>query len=190
MIVSLHPASFRRGASRSSRVLEAGCDGRSGATDERACCGRQKRVVLIPRRWDQVCRCSANDGGYQARTPGRARHKPVNHRAGNAGVAPVHLWSYPCAFYCTGPTGAIGTRHSLRPPIFRRGNIMHHSGISCRENANARCQLVNLRFRHSGPIASRCPGMTTILAARHPAYITKCLRLKPTSQSSAPAPPA
>src|SRR5579885_2419693 len=32
----------------------AGCDGRIGATDERAGLGRRRRVVLVPRCWHQV----------------------------------------------------------------------------------------------------------------------------------------
>jgi hypothetical protein len=45
--------------------------------DEARLRGRQRRVVLIPRRWDQALRhVSQGDGGYQARTPGRARYKP------------------------------------------------------------------------------------------------------------------
>src|ERR1700740_170806 len=37
-----------RGASRSSRVLGAGCDGRKSACDERGLSGRRNRVVLAP----------------------------------------------------------------------------------------------------------------------------------------------
>ena len=32
-------------------------------------------------------------------------------------VIPVYLWSYPRAFFCTGPMGAAGTRHSPRPLV-------------------------------------------------------------------------
>jgi hypothetical protein len=58
-----------RGGSRSSRTLEAGCGGREGAArlmraDESSFMDEQKRVVLIPRRWDQVLRdVSQGDGG-------------------------------------------------------------------------------------------------------------------------------
>ena len=34
---------------------------------------------------------------------------------GKPGCFRLHLWSYPGAFCCTGPMGAIGTRLSLRP---------------------------------------------------------------------------
>jgi len=48
------------------------------------CCGRRRRVVLIPRRWNQVCRgdVGLRSTRWQATeaikpgTPGRARYKP------------------------------------------------------------------------------------------------------------------
>jgi hypothetical protein len=46
-----YPALTKRGASRSSRTLGAGCDGRDIAADECWCRGRRNRVVLAPRRW-------------------------------------------------------------------------------------------------------------------------------------------
>src|SRR5471030_923674 len=51
-------------------------------------CGRRSRVVLTPRRWCQVGeRNFADDGGKQARSPGRARGKPLKpSRAGMPGV--------------------------------------------------------------------------------------------------------
>jgi hypothetical protein len=44
---------------------EAGCDGRFGLSKTKASTsGRQRRVVLIPRRWDQVSESHfAGDGG-------------------------------------------------------------------------------------------------------------------------------
>jgi hypothetical protein len=50
-----------------------------GATDERTACGRRSRVVLTPRRWRQVGerQAFADDGGKQARSPRRARRKPL-----------------------------------------------------------------------------------------------------------------
>src|SRR5216683_6299853 len=81
------------------RVLESVSDHRRA--DERCCCGRQNRVVLTPRRWRQVLRScvgptglrqniSADDGGKRARSPGRARHKPLKPlRAGMPGDSGV-----------------------------------------------------------------------------------------------------
>ena len=71
----IRPASTKRGASRSSRTLEAGCDGRKVSkrdlrADERSLCGRRSRMVLAPRRWRQVgddASHHADDGGKKAR---------------------------------------------------------------------------------------------------------------------------
>jgi hypothetical protein len=72
-----------------------------------------------------------SDGGYQARYPEESTEQPLTPLR-REGRAPVHLWSYPRAFCCTGPTGAIGTRPSLRPPLraafARLGQIMPREG--------------------------------------------------------------
>jgi hypothetical protein len=83
--------------------------------------GRRSRVVLTPRRWRQgggrhLCPTgllevlhSAGDGGKQARSPGRARSKPLKPlRAGTPGV-PVCLRSIPvCFLQCTRGCGCSG----------------------------------------------------------------------------------
>src|ERR1700739_3950192 len=43
-------------------------------------CGRRSRVVLMPRRWHQVLKkltLLRDDGDKKARSPGRARNKPL-----------------------------------------------------------------------------------------------------------------
>ncbi len=110
----------QRGVSRSSRTRGADAvdaaafcaqrDCRAGDepvsdqqhADERCCCVRRSRVVLTPRRWRQVCgrqvsptgrgqaTYSASDGGKRARSPGRARRKPLKPlRAGMPGDSGV-----------------------------------------------------------------------------------------------------
>ena len=75
----------KEGASRSSRnVVRDTMDAAVRIDEAQVACG-PSCVVLMPRRWHQVGGRSANDGGYQARTPGRARSKPQHHRAGNVG---------------------------------------------------------------------------------------------------------
>ena len=82
-------------------------------------CGRRSRVVLTPRRWRQVCgRCSAGDGGKKARSPGRARRKPLKPLRGEcraiSGVTVVTMLA--CLFYfACEAAGASRARHSLRP---------------------------------------------------------------------------
>jgi hypothetical protein len=74
----LPSGTHKRDVSRSSRTLGAGCDGRRWRQRrERYSCGRRSRVVLTPRRWRQVGESNfIDDGGKQARSPGRARNKP------------------------------------------------------------------------------------------------------------------
>ena len=110
----------QRGVSRSSRT-RGGTRWTQAALLTRAWfCGRQSRVVLTPRRWCQVGGSdSAGDGGKKARSPGRARRKPLKPlRAGMPGDSGelavntrVHL-PLPCAHEAA---GAPGARHSLRP---------------------------------------------------------------------------
>jgi hypothetical protein len=55
--------------------------------------GRRSRVVLTPRRWRQVSRInSRGDGGKKARSPGRARRKPLQPLRREGRVKPVYLW--------------------------------------------------------------------------------------------------
>src|SRR5712692_10204093 len=104
--------------------------------DERCCCGRQNRVVLTPRRWRQVRgvasaqpgldkTISADDGGKRARSPGRARHKPLKPlRAGMPGDSGVLVVTRVRSTNTSahGTAGATGTRHSPRPPWGREIN--------------------------------------------------------------------
>ena len=90
--------------------------------DERRMRGRRSRVVLTPRRRRQVDGGnSVGDGDNQARSPGRARRKPLKPlRAGMPGdsgatVVTTLVWFY---FYPTRGCGCMGTRHSPRPLYF------------------------------------------------------------------------
>ena len=54
------------------------------------------------------------------RSPGRARHKPSSHCAGNAGVFPLNLYARVRildAHFAHETAGAARTRHSLLPPL-------------------------------------------------------------------------
>jgi hypothetical protein len=73
-------------------VTDAGRDAvdADGASDEGARGGRRSRVVLTPRRWRQVSGDNATgDGDKQARSPGRARRKPLKPLRGECRVFPV-----------------------------------------------------------------------------------------------------
>jgi hypothetical protein len=52
--------------------------------------GRQSRVVLTPQRWRQVGESNfTGDGGKKARSPGRARRKPLKPLRGECRVFPA-----------------------------------------------------------------------------------------------------
>ena len=85
-------------------------------------------------------------------TPGRARDTPSNHCAGNAGCFGVPVVTAACFFCCRRAMGAASTRHSLRPLHPGGTRTMHHSGTSCRGNANARLlRNCEERKRRSNP---------------------------------------
>src|SRR3979490_2184927 len=85
------------------------CERFTKRADEGCCSVRRSRVVLTPRRWRQVRgvksaqpgldkNISVGDGGKTARSPGRARRKPLKPlRAGTSGDSGVLVYS--CAFY-------------------------------------------------------------------------------------------
>jgi hypothetical protein len=61
-----------RGVSRPSRTLGWNAVDVPGRRTNGLKRGRRNRVVLIPRRWDQVRGKPAGDGGYQARHSGES----------------------------------------------------------------------------------------------------------------------
>ena len=86
-------------------------------------CGRRSRVVLTPRRWRQASRkYPRGDGGKQARSPGRARNKPLKPSRREGRVIPVNLWwlTRVLFYFAREAAGATGTRLSLRP-LFSEG---------------------------------------------------------------------
>jgi hypothetical protein len=77
-------------------AVDAGCVRRAGHTVRgrmALICGRLSRVVLTPRRWRQVSRSnSRDDGGKKARSPGRARNKPLKPLRRECRDISVNLW--------------------------------------------------------------------------------------------------
>src|ERR1700738_2772263 len=79
----------QRGGSRSSPTRGGTRWARAALKTRALTCGRRSRVVLTPRRWRQVRGGdSADDGGKQARSPGRARRKPLKPLRGECRVFP------------------------------------------------------------------------------------------------------
>jgi hypothetical protein len=100
-------------------VTDAGRDAvdADSAKDERRFRGRRSRVVLTPRRRRQVCGGNvASDGDKKARSPGRARRKPLKPlRAGMPGCSGGLVVTNSRVFFYTRGCGCTGTRHSPRP---------------------------------------------------------------------------
>ena len=129
--------------------------------DERCCSVRRSRVVLTPRRWRQVrgglvgptgrgqSLNPLGDGGKRARSPGRARRKPLKPlRAGTSGDSGVLVVTRVLSTTTSAheAAGATGTRRSPRPlfqgrdvsgklpGVSRRGVLMHVCNRSCARN--------------------------------------------------------
>ena len=101
-----------------------------GAQDDRRCSVRQNRVVLAPVAGvklpvanliqpDRFSHQAGSDGGKTNSSPGRARHKPSNHCAGNAGVLRLYLYARVRSLcnIAHETAGAASTRHSLLPLV-------------------------------------------------------------------------
>ena len=99
---------------------------RTQRVDDWRGCVRQSRVVLAPvagvklaeeRRPNRVSAIlqSAGDGGKRNSSPGRARYKPSNHCAGNAGVLQLYLYARVRTHrtYCTRDRGC--SKHPAFP---------------------------------------------------------------------------
>ena len=92
-----------------------------GAGDEASSCGRPSRVVLAPRRRCQVGGGNpAGDGDKKARSPGRARNRPLTpSRAGMPGDSGGLVVTNSCGFLPTRGCGCIG--RPAFPTPFRGG---------------------------------------------------------------------
>jgi hypothetical protein len=109
--------------------------------DERRNRGRRSRVVLAPRRWRYVLAgsnsCESN-GGKRARSPGRARYKPLKPLRREGRMIRHHLWRLPCAYYqCTRAAGARWHPVFPAPSVFRGTTFKHSPGALRREIAGA-----------------------------------------------------
>ena len=103
-----------------------------------AACGRRSRVVLTPRRWRQVSwKYPRGDGDNKARSPRRARRKPLKplRREGRiASAEPVCSCAFSFVHLAHETAGAARTRLSLRPLFSRDKVCAHNSGAERREN--------------------------------------------------------
>jgi hypothetical protein len=121
----------KRGASRSSRTLGAGCGGRGGVTRRMTRprtakpCGPDAPTLASSLRNGDVSpnrlTRRAGDGGKRARSPGRARSRPLKPLRRECRVTPGEpvATTRVLSTFAHEATGAAGIRHSLRPLILR-----------------------------------------------------------------------
>ena len=148
---------WTQAASGAKRVRRAGFPvSGHGAQDDRRCSVRQNRVVLAPVAGvklpvanliqpDRLSHQAGSDGGKRNSSPGRARHKPSNHCAGNAGVLRLYLYARVRTSSCTLHTRprvqqAPGIPCSLS---FEGKEFQQTSGAMRRENADIASTLVD-----------------------------------------------
>jgi hypothetical protein len=130
----------QRGVSRSSRTLGGDAVDAGGALTRAQDRGRRSRVVLMPRRWHQArddAPHHTDDGGKQARSPGRARRKPLKPLRGECRTFPgVTVVTNACAFYQhTRGCGRAERPAFPAPSIFEGERIQQSSGASRRGDA-------------------------------------------------------
>jgi hypothetical protein len=119
--------SHMRGVSRSSRTLGAGCGGRElrfrrwrGQRTAKSCGPDASTLASSWRKFS-----SAGDGDKKARSPGRARRKPLKPlRAGMPGDSGCNRGDYARVVFIfpTRGCGCNGARHSPRPRFRGRTN--------------------------------------------------------------------
>src|ERR1700721_4303120 len=89
----------------------------------------------MPRRWHQLgdgASHHAGDGGKKARSPGRARKKPLKPFAQGMPESSGEPVVTTRVFSFTRNRGCVsGARHSLRPLIFRADVFSDHSEAIC-----------------------------------------------------------
>ena len=139
-----------------------------GAQDDRCCGVRQNRVVLasvadvkLPVasliRPDRSCHQAGSDGGKRNSSPGRARHKPSNHCAGNAGVLRLYLYARVRTSLCTLHTRPRVQQAPGIPCSLSGGTrFMQTSGAKRRENAKLHPAVIACDKREAFAQGSEC----------------------------------
>jgi hypothetical protein len=122
-----------RGVSRSSRTLVRDAVDVSGALTKAPTRGRRSRVVLTPRRWRQVGGSnSASDGGKKARSPGRARNRPLKPLRGECRTfSGVTVVTNACAYYHCARGCGRAERPAFPAPSVFRGTLMATTRAHC-----------------------------------------------------------
>ena len=98
-------------------------------------CGRRSRVVLTPRRWRQIGGSnSTNDGDNKARSPRRARRKPLKplRREGRSRSGEPVVTNLRVFYSCTQGCGRIGRPVFPAPSSPGGTRSIHRLGVSRR----------------------------------------------------------
>ena len=113
---------------------------------------------------------AGSDGGKTNSSPGRARHKPSNHCAGNAGVLRLYLYARVrtlLVHIAHETAGAASTRHSLLPLSFEGQGIQANLGRIVSRERETVCTVIAsaaidpcVATKRSNRLL-RCAGMTT-----------------------------
>src|SRR5260370_28926324 len=102
--------------------MGAACQATSDMTRSAKSCGPGAPMQAL--KVSKTLTRLADDGGNQARSPGRSRISRQTVAQGRPDDPPVPV-VLPRAFCCTRTMGAVGTRHSLRP-LHARGTCFRH----------------------------------------------------------------
>ena len=148
-------------------------------------------MVLTPRRWCQVSRSDPrNDGGKKARSPGRARSKPLKPlRAGMPGESGCTCGDYArvLILFCTRGCGCGGH------PAFPTPSLIRGAHDSCTTRAHRAARARSCVCRHCEERSDkaihchRCSGCGLLRGACHRAriratrWIAMTVQLRPTS---------
>jgi hypothetical protein len=120
-----------------------------------------------PAQPGQTRRQSASDGGKQARSPGRARRKPLKPLRREGRVSRRTLGDYARVLhlnFAREAAGASGTRLSLRPLLSEGQKFSQTSDAWRRENAEACLISTNAPYPHrSSPGLTRRPSIPETL---------------------------
>src|ERR1700684_3784299 len=127
--ISMAIPPHKRGASRSSRTLGAGCNGRGDVTRRMTWLrtvksrGPDAPTLAFKSLRSKLLR---GDGDNKARSPGRARRNPLKPLRGECrAFSGVTVVTNARVYYTTrAAAGASGARHSLRP-LFGGTRFMH-----------------------------------------------------------------
>ena len=145
---------------RSSRNVGRDCGGRVGHVRRTwARCGRRSRVVLAPRRWRQVrgdASHHAGDGGNKARSPGRARRKPLKpsrRECRDASAEPVCSCAFLVERKGTRDRGCSQHPAFPAPSAFQEGRSldMTRARYAARRRTRVRWRHCEERERRSNP---------------------------------------